>query len=190
HENGEESRRRRIERATVADAADADRFTRNGDHIERGPTRGLVHQENARGSLAVQATPVVARALASASRAPARIGSRTSASVPLTSAPAARTCPPPPQRDMSAAASTEGAHADVRHDTFTLPCCSLKRSATRTPLERASCSTSPLTSSSCAPDSRKSDRVVSLHTSIPSSSRFIRENARPQRRSDSKRLLR
>ena len=41
-----------------------------------------------------------------------------------------------------------------------------------------------------APDSRKSSLWISDHTSMPSCSRFMRANARPQRRSDSKRLLR
>ena len=58
------------------------------------------------------------------------------------------------------------------------------------PLERASCSTSPLTSSSRASDSRKSAVPISVHTRRPSISRRMRANASPQSFSDSNRLLR
>src|SRR5439155_22194701 len=121
----------------------------------------------------------------------------------------------------SALASTDGSHADVRQDTFTIggrgteaieplanggrgaeaveplanggrgaeaveplanggrgaeppDCCSLNRRATRTPLERAICSTSPETSSSFASAAATSAARSSVHTSCPRLSRTRR----------------
>src|SRR5688572_12497292 len=121
----------------MTDAPHAEDAARHRDDVVRGPALGLVDREDA-GERLVQAIPSatggVARAAASASRAARSTASRTAARSPLTSAPAARTWPPPPKRAMTADASTEGAHADVRHETLTAAAsCSLNNSAIRIP---------------------------------------------------------
>ena len=161
--------------------------------VVRGPALGLVDREHAgrrvgRSDQALTGARIFAAS--SAARAASRTRSRMSARSPWISAPAARTWPPPPNRAMSADASTDGSHCEVRQEILTLPRCSLKRSATRMPLERAICSTRPEMSSSRASARSMSPARISVQTSWPPCSRMSRAKAKPQSFSASKRLLR
>jgi hypothetical protein len=90
-EQREETGRERIERATVADASDAENAARNGDDVMRGPALGLVDREDAGCQAIPSATGCAARAATRASRAARSTALRTSLALPLMSVPAART---------------------------------------------------------------------------------------------------
>src|SRR5437773_10385315 len=138
----------------MADATDADDPPRDRDDVHGCPAGGLVDQQKAlRAFFLVLAQGLVVTRLTDSlvanesllarlqtgtleardSRAAASIGSRTSASFPFTSAPAARTCPPPPQRLMSADASTAGGYAEVRQDPLSTPSWLLEWISARAP---------------------------------------------------------
>src|SRR5205814_6057122 len=101
----------------MADALRAEGAPGDRDDVERGPPEWLVDRQNPLRGLGHAGCRARSRASRAAVRTRSRVASRSGPAEGM-SAPAARTCPPPPKRAMSAAASTEGAAAEVRQDTF------------------------------------------------------------------------
>src|SRR5258706_12437867 len=106
----------------MADAFGTEDAPNHSHDVVRGPALGLVDREHAGGRVCLSDQALTGArvfAASSAARAALSTRSRTLVRSPSIRAPAARTWPPPPNCAMSADASTDGSHCEVRQEILT-----------------------------------------------------------------------